>query len=163
MRFMRPLLVVLAIAFLVQLPAQAYVKTSPGPYQTADVWGNNFSSYHSISWEPVSGGVYTNWARLYIDVYSGDVLDCHYGMVDYRHTTDQAFLQLTLTDSNTPTFVYANWYATHLWVSGTGGGYVKYINKSGQVSCTGQGVPQMGGWSSAINTSHQWIHHHLSY
>lgn len=167
----------LAIVALISLSfnvANATQRYSPGPYVTYDELGTKFNSRHVIEyyWSG-SSGVYTEFAALYVDILiNGHVLDCMFERVEYDNDIDTYFraaeYPLPLYYSNTPRWVYRFWSASHPWASGQ---YVKYINQIRDEvifddypsSCGGYATAGMGGWSSAINTSHQWLHIHISH
>ena len=163
----RPAIVIFVLVLCIQFPVQAVVKYSPGPYYTKDLANNRYNTRHAVEYSTVSGGVYTYNSRLFVDVrYIGDIAECGYALVDYRNNTNQRYFTSSpypLTYYNTPLWTYSYYNTTHLLVSGTGGGYVKYINKAGEGACNVYTSQNLGGWSSAVNTSNQWIHLHLTY
>lgn len=161
-RLMRPILIIIILIMCLQAPALSAVQYSPGPSNREDANGNRYSVQHAIEYDAVSGGVYTYNSRLYVNVrFAGDIADCGHAAIDFLGNTDLRYFTSSpypLTFNNTPTWSFSYYNTTHLWVSGTGGGYVRYSNLAGETPCNGFGVPWMAGWISAVNTSYQWQH-----
>jgi len=148
-------------------------KYSPGPYTTYDINGTQFTSRHYIVYDWLgASGLYTYSSQLYVNITSsGGVLDCmqekaEYGASNPTYYRTSAY-PLPRYYSSPGMWISRPWNATHGWV---GGQYVKYINEIADEilyddypTCGWTAVPGMGGWSSAVDTSQQWLHIHLTH
>lgn len=167
-------LVVALISSSTVIGYAAFVKYSPGPWTTYDVAGSRFNSRQKITYNWLgSGGLYTYTTSLYIDILDpGDVLDCMQEKAEYSGGNPTYYraggtYPLPRYYSTTPLWIDRPWNATHPFVNGQ---YVKYVNEirdeiihDDYPSCGIFSVPGMGGWSSAVNTSHAWSHIHITH